>query len=88
MSGNKDNATIVGVGVAACAACCAGPMLAVLAAIGLGTAAGFAVFGLIAIAVGAAIAAFVAVRRRRRASSCAPVSAEPTPVHLSVRTPQ
>ena len=88
MSGKKDNAAMVGVGVAACAVCCAGPILGVLAAIGLGTAAGFAVFGLVGIVVGAAIAAFVAVRRRRRASSCAPVSAEPTPVHLSVRTPQ
>lgn len=41
----KENAAIVGVGVAACAVCCAGPILAVLAAIGLGTAAGFALFG-------------------------------------------
>ena len=88
MSSKKDNTTIVGVGVAACAVCCAGPILGVLAAIGLGTAAAFAMFGLIAIVVGAAIAAFVVVRRRRRASPCAPVSAEPTPVHLSVRTPQ
>lgn len=88
MSGKKDNAAMVGVGVAACAVCCAGPILGVLAAIGLGTAAGFAVFGLLGIVVGAAIAAFVVVRRRRRASSCAPASAEPTPVHLSVRTPQ
>ncbi len=88
MSGKKDNAAMVGVGVAACAVCCAGPILGVLAAIGLGTAAGFAVFGLVGIVVGAAIAAFVVVRRRRRASSsCAPLGAEPTPVHLSVRTP-
>ena len=41
----KENATIIGVGVAACAACCAGPILGVLAAIGLGTAAGIALFG-------------------------------------------
>ena len=69
MSRKKENAAIVGVGVAACAVCCAGPILGVLAAIGLGTAAGFALFGTVAIVVGAAAAAFVMVRRRRRAGS-------------------
>ena len=63
MSAKKENATIIGVGVAACAACCAGPVLGVLAAIGLGTAAGFVLFGSIAILVGAAVMAFVLVRR-------------------------
>lgn len=70
MSAKRENAAIVGVGVAACAVCCAGPILGVLAAIGLGTAAGFALFGGIAVLVGAAIAGFVVVRRRRRAASC------------------
>jgi mercuric ion transport protein len=67
----KENAAIVGVGVAACAVCCAGPILAVLAAIGLGTAAGFALFGTVAVVVGAVLMALVVVRRRRRASACA-----------------
>jgi hypothetical protein len=67
----KENAAIVGVGVAACAVCCAGPILAVLAAIGLGTAAGFALFGTAAVVVGAVLIAFVVVRRRRRAAACA-----------------
>jgi mercuric ion transport protein len=67
----KENAAIVGVGVAACAVCCAGPILAVLAAIGLGTAAGFALFGTVAVVVGAVLIAFVVVRRRRRAAACA-----------------
>lgn len=67
----KDSATMVGVGVAACAVCCAGPILGLLAAIGLGTAAGFALFGTMAIAAGAAMIAFVLVRRRRRAAACA-----------------
>ena len=44
MSAKKENTAIMGVGVAACAVCCAGPILGVLAAIGLGTAAGFALF--------------------------------------------
>ena len=87
MSGKRDGAALVGVGVAACAVCCAGPILGFLAAIGLGTAVGFAVFGVSALVVGAAIAAFVIVRRRRRAASCAPVAVE-SPVELSVRTPR
>ena len=66
MSAKKENATIIGVGVAACATCCAGPILGVLAAIGLGTAAGLALFGAIAIVLGAAVLAFAHVRRRRR----------------------
>lgn len=66
----KDNAAIVGVGVAACAVCCAGPILGVLAAIGLGTAAGFALFGTLALVLGAALVAFVVARRRRRAATC------------------
>jgi hypothetical protein len=85
MSGKKDGATLVGVGAVACAVCCAGPILGFLAAIGLGTAAGFAVFGVSALVVGAAIAWFVIVRRRRRAASCARVGAEPTPVELPTR---
>jgi mercuric ion transport protein len=84
MSAKKENATIVGVGVAACAVCCAGPILGVLAAIGLGTAAGFALFGTFAILVGAALTAFVLVRRRRSASTCAPTeTSAPVPVEIS-----
>ena len=43
MNAKKENASIAGIGVAVCAACCAGPILGVLAAIGLGTAAGWEV---------------------------------------------
>jgi len=71
MSAKKENAAIVAVGVAACAVCCAGPILGVLAAIGLGAAAGFAMFGGGAIVIGALLVAFVLVRRRRRAAACA-----------------
>lgn len=71
MSAKKDNAAIIGVGVAACAVCCAGPILGVLAAIGLGTAAGFALFGAFAIVVGGAVLAVVLMRRRRRVAACA-----------------
>jgi hypothetical protein len=84
MSTNKDAATIVGLGAAACAACCAGPILGVVAAIGLGTAAGYALFGTIAILVGAALIALVMIRRRRRASACSSSGASaPVPVTLT-----
>ena len=70
MSAKRDNASLVGLGVAACAVCCAGPILAVLTAIGLGTAAGFALFGTIAILIGATVMAFFVIRRRRRVQAC------------------
>ena len=88
MSTKKENAAIVGVGAVACAACCAGPILGFLAAIGLGTAAGVALFGVAAIAFGAIAIAIVLRRRRRRANACA---ATPGPVAVEmpiVRTHQ
>jgi hypothetical protein len=64
--------------------CCAGPILGVLAAIGLGTAAGFALFGTVAIVIGAALIAFVLMRRRRRAAACAATETpESVPVELT-----
>ena len=83
MNDRKDNASILAVGVAACAVCCAGPVLGVLAAIGLGTAAGFALFGTIAIVLGAGIVAFVVIRRRRRALSCSSSDSVPASVELT-----
>ena len=74
MSGEKANRAFVGVGVAACAVCCAGPILGVLAAIGVSTGVGYAFFGLAAVIVGVAVAVLVVLRRRRRAVS--------TPVEL------
>ena len=79
MNAKRENATIIGVGAVACAACCAGPILAFLAASGLGSAAGFALFGTLAVVVGVAVAVLVILRRRRR-SDCAPVAAEPVAV--------
>jgi hypothetical protein len=83
MSVKKEDATIVGVGVAACAACCAGPILGVLAAIGLGTAAGFLLVGAVVLLVGAVVIALVVFRRRGRATVCTPLTVEPAPVEFS-----
>ena len=60
----------LGVGVAACAACCAGPIGAAFAAIGLGAVAGVALFGFGALLVGVLVAVVVGLRRRRHRGEC------------------
>lgn len=84
MSARKKNGTIVGIGAAACAACCAGPILAVLAAIGLTTAAGVFRIGALALALGA-VAIAVVVVRRQRASRCRMPEPETVPVEIGRR---
>jgi hypothetical protein len=81
----KDGAGIVGLGLAACAVCCAGPILGFLAAIGLGTVLGVAIFGVAGLAI-ALLAVVPIVRRRRQHSACAPVE-ESVPVTLG-RSPE
>ena len=86
MSTKKENTALVGVGVAACAVCFAGPILGVVAAIGLGTAVGFALFGSAALVIGAIAIVVVLRRRRPRADACATTSA-PVAVDMpTVRT--
>lgn len=53
----------LGVGAAACAACCAPPIIGFLAAASVGTLIGVALFGVLGLAV-TAIAAIVYIRRR------------------------
>ena len=76
MSSRKEGAAIVGAGVAACAVCCAGSMGGVLAAIGFGTVAGVALYGVAALVVGAIAVLIVVLRRRRRARACEPAASE------------
>lgn len=71
MSTGKQGAGLVGIGVAACAACCVGPILGFLAAIGIGTVLGVAMFGLAGLAI-AALAIVPIVRRRRQQTACTP----------------
>ena len=85
MSSKKEGAALVGVGAAACAVCCAGPLLGFLAAIGLGTIAGVAVFGSVALVIGAVVAGLVIVRRGRRSAACTPQPAVDVPVHRTAR---
>jgi len=87
----KGGAASVGIGAVACAACCAGPILGVLGAVGLGAAAGVALFGALGLAI-AGVVAVVLIRRRRRRPGCPVDEAPPqgVPVEMSrarVRTP-
>lgn len=76
---------VVGVGVAACVACCAGPLLAFLGGATIAGLAGTLFVGItgVVVAVVAAVA-FVAVRRRQQRSACS-TGAEEVPVTLSLR---
>ena len=86
MKSKKQNAAIVGVGAAACAVCCAGPVIGFLAAIGLTAAAGFALFGTIGVVLGALFVTVVLIRRRRGAVTWAPADATaPVPVTMGGR---
>lgn len=75
---------VLGVGVAACAACCAGPLLAFLGGATIAGLAGtvFVRATGVVVAMLAAIA-FVTVRRRQQQSACA--TGESVPVTISVR---
>ena len=81
VSPKKEDATILGVGVVACAVCCAGPILAALAAIGLATTAVYLLISAIALVIGAASVAVVVVRRQR-VNRCR--SLEPDVVHVEI----
>jgi hypothetical protein len=71
---------LIGVGAAACVACCAGPILGFLAATGIASVLGAVVFGAAGLVVVLAVAAVVWQRRRRR-QRCQPSEpTEPTPV--------
>jgi len=65
---------VLGVGAAACAACCAGPILGFLAATGIASALGAVVFGVVGLIVVLAIAAGLLLLRRHRAARCTPTS--------------
>ena len=75
MSAKRQDLALVGAGAAACAVCCAGPLLGFLAAIGLGAVVGVAVFGAIGLLV-AAVGTIAVVRRRRRRTNACIVTAE------------
>lgn len=81
MTRKRDGAALVGVGAAACAVCCAGPILGILAAIGLTTAAGVAVFGVVGLTIAVLAVPFIIRRRRSSSATCSP-DGEPVTVAL------
>lgn len=86
MTVGKDGAKTVGLAAAACVACCAGPIIGFLGAVGLGTVLGVFVFGAAGLAV-VGVAGLWWLRRRRRQHSCVPAAATPVPVSApTVRT--
>ena len=77
---------LLGVGAAACVACCAGPLLAFLGGLGVAGLASTLVVGAVGLAVAAVAAvAFLFVRRRR--TGCA-VPDPIVPVAAPTRRPQ
>ncbi len=75
MNTKKQDAALIGAGAAACAVCCAGPILGVLAAVGLGTAFVVALFGSIGLVI-AAMGTLIVVRRRRRSRAACEAPSE------------
>ena len=61
---------VLGLGAAACAACCAGPIVGFLAATGIASVLGAVAFGVVGLVVVLALAAVVWPRRRRQARPC------------------
>ena len=82
MSTKSDGAKVAGVAVVACAACCAGPIIAFLGAIGLGTVLGVFFFGLVGLGV-AGLGALWWLRRRKRQQICAASPARSMPVTMA-----
>lgn len=77
MSSKKQDLALVGAGAAACAVCCAGPIVGFFAAIGLGTVLGVAVFGAVGLLITAVGVIVLMRRRRRRSTACAIVPEQP-----------
>ncbi len=74
----RDDKLVIGAGMAACAVCCAGPILGFFAALGLGTLASTWVFGAGGLLVAAVVSTTLVVRRRRRkATECSAPSGAP-----------
>jgi hypothetical protein len=77
---------ILGFGALACAACCIGPIVGVLGAIGIATVAGAVAFGVVGLTI--ALLAIPVLRTRRRRTTCSTPAASvavPTP---TVRRPR
>jgi hypothetical protein len=66
----REGVGLVGAGAAACVACCASPVLAILGGVTVAGVAGTVVFGVAATLVAVLAVALIAVLRRRRRMAC------------------
>lgn len=82
---NKKPLGLLGVDAAACAACCAGPILGFLAAAGVLTVTGAALFGFLGLLVLVPVVGWY-LRRLRQATACASPNETPIPVELRRRS--
>ena len=80
----KQGTGLLGLGAAACAACCAGPIFGVLASAGLLTVAAYLTVGVFGLAVTVPLALWL-YRRRQARVACKPTG-QATPVELTSRT--
>lgn len=81
-----DAFSLVGIGVAACVACCAAPVLAFLGGLSIAGALSSVFTGAVGLAVASlAGAAYFVVRRRRSQTSCSPELPSPVPVSSPTR---
>ncbi len=76
---HRDGFSILGLGAAACAACCAGPLLAFLGGLAIAGTVGTIVIGTAVLLVAAVGAAAFSVLRRRPVR-CAPAPVDPVAV--------
>ena len=84
--GKDGSFSVVGLSIATCVACCAGPILAFLGGATILGVASTWVIGATGLVIAAAAAAgFLVVRSRRRQSSCAVDGDEPVHVQLTTR---
>ena len=80
--GRRDRFSPLGIGVAACAACCVGPVLAFVGGVTVAGIAGTLVFGAVALVLTILVAVAALAARRRRADAC-PTAVPEIPVELS-----
>ena len=78
--------SVVGMGAAACVACCAGPTLAILGGLGLAGLASALLIGMAGLVIAAVALPALLVTRRRR-NECPVSDDSPTPVAAPTRRP-
>jgi hypothetical protein len=83
----KEHFGIIGVGAAACAACCAGPILAFLGGLSFAGLASTLLIGTLGLAVFVASGTGYLLVRRRRQTPCATPSTEAVSVAAPTRKP-